>query len=268
MLHSVLIVAPVCYYEIVSELSMRRYTIGIQAAVVSTLILITGLLLLGGALGLRRLGKAEIVTRKIQIWEGMRYGGSGGARDYERFICEALPMPVDYAGRITAPKKVYIGDSHNISFVLEQIYRPYHEGNEALIVEDTVEGKWVRLRIPIQPGKANALRVELQAAGVTVDGERRQEQQLLASRKLEYYWNCHFPNSGSLTLSFRLIAWGPSVETDFGVMNHPVKVTRFNHLTQRQERISAFILGIVGFVATLWGAINGFVQFIHLAGWH
>jgi hypothetical protein len=236
--------------------------------VVNVLVLVISLLLLGFAFGLWHLGKADIITRKIQIWEGMRFGGSGGERDYERFICEALPMPVDYAGGITMPKKVFVGDSHTISFVLEQINRPYHEWNESLIVEDTDSGKWVRLRVPIQPGKANSLEVELLAAGVSLDREGRQEQQLLASRKLVYHWNCHFPNSGNLTLAFRLIARGPSVENDFGVINHAIKVVKFNHMTQRQLWVLVPFLGIPGFVGAVWVAINGIVQFLHLAGWH
>ena len=205
-----------------------------QAVIVDRLVLVIGLLLLGGALWLWRLGKAEIGTQKVQIWEGMRYGGSGGTRDYERFICEALPMPVDYAGGITAPKRVFVGDSRSISFILEQMVRPYHEGNETLIVEDMPDGKRVRLRVPLQPGKANTLVVELQAAGVTVDGERRQEQQLLELRKVQYHWTCHFPNSGNLTLSFRLIALGPAIENDVGIIPHSVKVDKLDHLTQRQ----------------------------------
>lgn len=247
---------------------MRRCVIDIYMVVVNVLVLAVGLLLLAVAWWLWLLGKADIVTQKIQIWEGMRYGGTGGERDYERFICEALPMPVDYTGKITIPKKVFVGDSQDIYLVLEQMVKPYHVWDETLIVEDTDGGKWVHLRVPIQPGKANSLEVELQAAGVTVDGERKQEQQLLASRKLEYHWNCHFTNSGNLTLSFRLTARGPSIEHAFGVINHVIKVTKFDHMTQRQVSISAFFLGIPAFVATMWVAINGLVQFTHLAGWH
>ncbi len=226
---------------------------------------VMGLLLLGTAFWLRWISSAEIVSRKIELWPGQKYGGTGGRRDYDWFIYKGMPIPTDYTGKATLPKKAYQGDSQTISLVLEQKYDPSLESDASLTIEDTPEGKRFHLPVPLQAGHVQYLEAELLAAGITIDGERKQ-QQLLASEKLCFQWSCFFINSGKQALSIKLTAKSPTSELHLGTIEQIVTIHKFDHMTQRTVSIISSVGSGIGFLAVVVSIVTGIAKLFHLFG--
>lgn len=147
---------------------------------------------------------------------------------------------IEYAGKARLPRKVYEGDSQNVSLVLKRSTTPGVEG-EVLTVEEAEQGKVVTVRI--EQGIGKYLEVELVAAGITVSGERKQKQPL--GPALSYRWNCYFPNSGTheMSLVLRLLTDTDAVE--LGAIDHRVKVTKLGPLTQRQVQTLASVASVI-----------------------
>nr|QNO50568.1 hypothetical protein HGEBJNHG_00043 [Methanosarcinales archaeon ANME-2c ERB4] len=151
---------------------------------------------------------------------------------------------IKYAGEAVLPKKVYAGDSHSISINLNPAFWIPPTGTEPLRIQDTRSGKSIVVQILRDSSLEQFLEIELLAAGLTVDGEKKQRQPL-TSQPLPYCWNCHFPNSGDhrLSLILRLVSSSGTIE--LGVIPHSIKVVKLDHLTQRQVWIMASLAGIV-----------------------
>jgi hypothetical protein len=151
---------------------------------------------------------------------------------------------IKYAGEAVLPRKVYAGDSHSISINLNPAFWIPPTGTEPLRIQDTRSGKSIVVQILRDGSLEQFLEIELLAAGLTVDGGKKQRQPL-TSQPLPYCWNCYFPNSGNhrLSLILRLVSSSGTIE--LGVIPHSIKVVKLDHLTQRQVWIMASLAGIV-----------------------
>ncbi len=83
-----------------------------------------------------------------------------------------------YEGEVRLPKKVYVGDSQNISIDLSRVYKLLSVAQEAFHVHDNEGGKSVALQISHAGDMEKFLEVEFQAAAVTIDGEKKQQHVL------------------------------------------------------------------------------------------
>jgi hypothetical protein len=153
-------------------------------------------------------------------------------------------VPPVFAGEVTLPKRVYECDSQNISVDLRQAFSTSATHAEALYIQDTKSGKSVVLQFLQNNSVKEFLEIELLAAGLTVDGEKRQRQSL-ALQTLSYRWNGYFPNSGNHTLALMLRVVCPSGAIELGAIEHTIKVAKLDHLTKRQIWILASLAGIV-----------------------
>ena len=99
--------------------------------------------------------------------------------------------------------------------------------------------------------------VELLAAGLTVDGEKKQ-QQLLTDQSQVYHWNCHFSKSGNYTLSFIFRVLGPFGNKEVNSLHHNVKVVKIDHLTVVQMRLVVCIASAVAFLLSIVKALYQF----------
>lgn len=180
------------------------------------------------------------------------------ARSHETFT--------DYKGEARMPKKVYVGDSENILLDLQLVGEGQSLIEEVFTIGDNKSGKLVSLSLRKSSSIEQFLEVELQAAAITVDPDKRQSQSLTSHRKLSYMWNCYFPNSGkhAIALAFRVVR--SSEHLELGVIQHTIKVVQLANLTQRQVRIIASLAAIAGFIATLVGIIINFPTLLHLFG--
>jgi len=163
---------------------------------------------------------------------------------------EIMPLPETwsgeyaYDGEATLPRKVYEGDSQTISINLKPTFWIPQTSGESLRIQDTKSGKSVAVQIPQNGSLQQFLEIELLAAGLTVAGEKKQQQRL-AFQTLSYHWNCYFQNSGNHTVSLVLRLVSVSATIEIGAIQHSIKVVKLDHLTQRQVWLVASLAGIV-----------------------
>jgi len=105
-------------------------------------------------------------------------------------------------GWTAIPKKVYVGDTHNLTVRLSPAIRT--ESGELIQLRDPNSDsdllKFFSLTVGTHIGTVGTqsgkhLEMELLAAAVTIDGEKKQRQSL-DSGNLQFSWNCFFENSG------------------------------------------------------------------------
>jgi len=87
-------------------------------------------------------------------------------------VIDALKLD-DYVveGTLKLPKKIRRGSTHNISVDLKPVDKP-------------------------DDPRDMPLTVELQAAGLTINGELNKKRIIKPKSSASYLWNCYFPNSG------------------------------------------------------------------------
>jgi hypothetical protein len=177
---------------------------------------------------------------------------------------------VDYDGEVRLPKKVYLGDSQNISIELTRVHMILSDIEEIFSIHGKGNSKFITLQLWQNDALEKFLEVELQAAAFTVDGERKQRHLLnrMNTYKLSYWWNCYYPNSGhhAINLVFRLICSTDTIE--LGAIQHTIKVVQLDHLTQRQIRIIASIAAIAGFIGTIIGIIINIPTLLQIFHFH
>lgn len=163
-----------------------------------------------------------------------------------------LRKRVRFIGNIRFPKEVYEGDSRNITVDLNPNFSPVLRGLEISQSSNSNEYTFVTLDI-LRQRKNEFLEIELIAAGFDIDGDKKQKQSL-ASNKLQFQWSCLFSKSGyhSITFIVRLIS--ATCTTDIGRVEKSLKVSKLDHLTQRQ----------VWVLATLGAVISGALAIIQV----
>jgi hypothetical protein len=163
----------------------------------------------------------------------------------------AILERTEYVGWTAVPKKVYVGDTHNLTVRLSPAIRT--ESGELIQLTDPNSDsdflKYFSLTVGTHIGTVGAqsgkhLETELLAAAVTIDGEKKQRQSL-DSPNLQFSWNCFFENSGnhSINLILRLIDGSNTV--DIGSIQHSIKVVKLDGLTQRQVWFCVSLSGVL-----------------------
>lgn len=216
------------------------------------------ILLFGSAAWLLRLVNRQLirVTTEMHLRPGMTPGKTRlvkGWRMYARRL--RFEDLLTFSGDVKLPRRVYLGDSHNISVVLEKRSEPPQLRPGARFRwEGTETDKRLLLTIHCD----YILEVELIAAGFAVEGQRCQQQLATPDRtSLVYRWNCYFPNSGSHTVAmvFREVSPPDADEVgtipypimdEVGTIEHTIKVVRLDHLTHRQ----VWILGVLAAIGS------------------
>jgi hypothetical protein len=155
-----------------------------------------------------------------------------------------------FVGSLRLPKVVYVGDSYNIAIHFDLAYWNDPNLNESIQMHDSAHGKLVVVNLLLDKAIEKYFEVELLAAGIIVDGDKRQRQDLSLG-ELVFRWNCHFQNSGSylLILVLRLVTATQTVE--LGVIEHRLKVVKVDHLTQRQVWVLASVAWVLSGIITM-----------------
>ena len=114
-------------------------------------------------------------------------------------------------------------------------------------------GKFIRFDIPM---KSEYLKIELQAAGLKVDGSLIQKHFLHGRQTgygvMNYYWNCSFPNSGIHDIRFIIRSRSISSQPiDIGTFTHSILVAQVDHLTYNQIYLITLIIGLIGGILSL-----------------
>lgn len=156
------------------------------------------------------------------------------------------PIPhFGFYGKAQLPKRVYEGDSQNISIELKPALWTSPWNERTFKIENEKTGKSLQIEFAQQKASEHQyIEVEFLCAGINVDGEKKQRQPLKSS-SLPFRWNCHFPNSGHYSTTFIMRLVNSSSATEIGAIEHSIKVVKFLGLTQRQVWILATIAGIL-----------------------
>jgi hypothetical protein len=159
------------------------------------------------------------------------------------------------SGELKMPRKIYVGNSHNLSLVLQAD----EQENEAIPDYKYLVGvSHIKLSVEIDRGRENFLEAELQAASATISGERIQRTVVPAS-EIFFRWNCHFPNSGNheicIVLRTIIRPFSSDEDTDkvaeVGSIIKKIRVVKVDGLTQQQVWVLASIFGAVSGVIAL-----------------
>ncbi len=185
------------------------------------------------------LSKTKIINLPIEIVDyiGIPYEiyGDSAANG------PAAPDTV-YVGKVNIPTRIYEGDSLDISIHLKAIHKYVYTSkiDQPVNIEEIKNGKQMSVVLEgIRHIDDNFfLEIELLAAGLKIDGEKKQQQPIRWPHEdLKYYWNCYFENSGTHTINLILKLIRPSNTNILGTAKHTVKVVRVDHLTKRQLMI-------------------------------
>jgi hypothetical protein len=161
--------------------------------------------------------------------------------------------PLIYVGQGWLPKKIYEGDSKNISFTFSQ--KPYCRVAQIRSRSKYDEMKDIDVPIEISPKRNVLLEMKMLAAAVDISGEPIQQVKL-SNGSIHFQWNCHFKNSGIHQMAFLLRCIVDSQEVFTDRFEHTVKVVRLDHLTQRQVWAFATFAGLLSGAIGLAEIIN------------
>lgn len=168
---------------------------------------------------------------------------------------------IKFFGQARLPERVMLNESHSISIFLKSDLSEFYIKDKKIgyisehenIVEYPSNRKYIKeyknkevlvndfvLYTPAND-VFQFIEIELQAAGLSVDGTKTQCQRL-TSTNLSYYWNCHFPNSGNHEINFIIrCKKNEDFSINLGRISHEVKVLQLDHLTGNQVRAVGFI---------------------------
>lgn len=176
-----------------------------------------------------------LIINTLKRWFGLEeLVGNGG-----------YPADLEYNGDTMLPKKIFVGDSYSLSLKLNRISSlPKVDAVEVFQTEESRTEKKVHVHFQLNDNGKQFLEIELQAAGLEVDGDKKQKQKL-TSENITYHWNCAFMNSGNhvITLIFRLVDENSSFE--LGAINHGIKVAKLDGMTQRHVWILASLGALI-----------------------
>jgi len=138
--------------------------------------------------------------------------------------------------RITMPFRINVGDSRNIAI----------ESHAASGSKNT----------------SDYLEVELQAAGMNINGDFKQHQQLNSS-KLHYLWNCNFATAGnhSINVLLRLLSVSGDVKRDLTTREYTI-----NAISLYRQYAPTIILAFVSVLSLLYLMKTDIITAIHSLG--
>jgi hypothetical protein len=149
----------------------------------------------------------------------------------------------EFSGVVRFPKRVYIGDSRDISL---ELFGKLHLGrlHEGPIVGlELPGGELGSIRLTVHnTGAEQAIEVELLAAALVIAGDVRQRRPL-TSNKLIYRWNCYFPNSGRHMVTLAIRLHENSTVTELGAVPGSITVVKIGSFTERQVWLLACVSG-------------------------
>jgi hypothetical protein len=220
-------------------------------------------------IGIALLSSQVQEKRKIPQKQRANQGASRKAGSKPKITGKGIEgKGADYIGDVILPRKVYVGDSSNISINLRRIRSILSVVEEKFSSQDKSGGKFITLQIR----EDAILEIELQAAALVFGSEKKKQKLSVSSREnLSYRWNCYFPNSGKqlINLIFNVLRSSDTFETlPLGIIEHTIKVVQFAFLTQRQVKILAALIAIVGVIGTVIGIVLQIPSLFHLFGGH
>lgn len=166
-------------------------------------------------------------------------------------------VTISLIGEALLPNSVYIGDTHNVSIKMhpgdDEVARIYY--GRPVQIQDIKGGKKITLKIRNDLDVEQSLEIELQCAGATIDGDKKQKQPL-GIRTVYYNWNCYFPNSGNHLLNLVMRVIYQSDVLELGSIEHKVKVVRLGKLTQREVWLIASAGGVLSAIAAILSIIS------------
>lgn len=173
-------------------------------------------------------------------------------------IWNAFEKPVKFEGSAYIPERVYVDNSHRVRIEFIRDGAPEIQAitdmSEAKDSANAIPLSFSFVELPKSDTLEDVLEVELHSAGIEVNSEATQRRSLLSNR-LEYQWNCHFPNSGDHYLDLAFKRRIGDVVVPVGRIERQVKVVRLDGMTSRQvQTISYFcggVAGVVGFIKVL-----------------
>jgi hypothetical protein len=183
----------------------------------------------------------------------------GGGPDY---------LEGSFIGYAKLPKKVYVGNSQNMSISLSPAVQVTDDHGDAIEVGKT-EGERTELSVRV-PMTAKGiylehLELELLAAGFEVHGEPNQKQKL-TSHKLVYLWNCYYPNSGDQAYAIKFRKIDETAAFSIGHIEGTTRVAKLFNLTQSQVYAIAAVFGIPSGIYLFISALQSLLKV--LSGLH
>jgi hypothetical protein len=195
---------------------------------------------------------------KLVRWQSVALG-INGPFEIDAPVPDWMKQSVRYEGVAYLPQKVYVGDSMQLSILFqEESFQQNHASQQPVDSASDVE----RFNLPLVRGIGieTFLAVEIQAAGLTIDGNKTQKKSL-AQNAFTFSWNCAFPVSGRHTVTWCFTAEGPSWSTQVHTLEHTFKVVQLDGFTKREVQV--YILPIAGVL----GAIFTLLQILRLLGY-
>lgn len=170
---------------------------------------------------------------------------SGILSDHER---------ATYSGVITLPHKVYQGDAHQVHIDLNRnlIIGIIEEAKPSFDVENLQEAT---LSFERRYQEHQWLEVELQAAGISIDGDRIQRQSLDANQ-LSFQWSCLFDQFGRREIILNFSVPSKINPINLGQIKQQVKVRNLLGMTQKQLWVVATLSSVITLVLSILDNIN------------
>ncbi len=173
------------------------------------------------------------------------------------------PFTARYSGMANLPRKVYEGDSRNITLILnrEGFVQGLHP--EVSHVQEITKNKQTEQQITFDIQEKNSseqfLEVRLRAAAFPTKGDEKQRQSLTQER-LEYRWNCYFQSAGHHDIFLELKVIYLSEERPLAVIGQRIRVVKLDHMTQSHVQVAALLIGIIGLVSTVVTIISNILK--------
>lgn len=159
-----------------------------------------------------------------------------------------------YDGQFTLPQKVYEGTSQKVSVIIKPgLWRRVTRGERLVVVNENGVTSFMAV-VPEGPAGSQSFEVELQAAGITVEGNKTQNKKI-SDDVITFNWNCAFPTKGDyeITLIVRLKTGRHSIDLGEPV-THRLRVVKYLGLP---KQIIAIFVGVSSLAGTLIGILDG-----------
>ena len=159
-----------------------------------------------------------------------------------------------YDGRLTLPEKVYEGTSKQVAVTISPgLWRRISGGARLMTVSADGTPRFEAV-VPEGPADAQYFEVELLAAGITVEGDKRQRRKI-SNDVITFYWNCAFPTKGDyeVALTVRLRTGRRTIDLGEPI-THRLKVVKYLGIP---KQIVAVIVGISSLTGTIIGIVDG-----------
>jgi hypothetical protein len=181
-----------------------------------------------------------------------------------------------YLGKAKLPKRIYAGNSYNITLDLTKESADPSEGKYINIGKPQIEkrGKEELANLPVNlQASGSYLEAELIGAGFTTNSERVQRRTLGAD-KIDFAWGCKFPDSGICNPAIALRAVtknnnGEETVESIGRIEQEQStlVVQLDGMTKRVLDNLTWAAGLLGGASSAAGLIKSGYELGHHFGW-